>query len=126
MLDAARLQEEDAAYPARKVARGGKHKSPRPLTCVGFAAKGTLARQIIDVARTVRLYGEEIPVHAQVHTINDFSAHADRDELLARQRQVAAARTFLLYGEEEVLRRFAVLLTDAHVEMPAQEQVFSL
>jgi len=93
---------------------------------VGFAAKGTLARQIIDGAKTVRLFGEEIPVRAQVHTINGFSAHADRDELLAWQRQVGAARTFLVHGEEEVMRQFAALLTDTHVEMPAQGQVFSL
>jgi len=93
---------------------------------VGFAAKGTLARQIIDGAKTVRLFGEEIPVRAQVHTINGFSAHADRDELLAWHRRVGAARTFLVHGEAEVMRQFAAMLTDTHVEMPAQGQVFSL
>ncbi len=44
---------------------------------VGFAAKGTLARQIIDGAKSVWLFGEEIPVRARIHTINGFSAHAD-------------------------------------------------
>lgn len=50
---------------------------------VGFAAEGTLARRIIDGAKRVRLLGEDIAVKAKVHTINGFSAHADRDEQLA-------------------------------------------
>ena len=44
---------------------------------VGFAASGTVARQIIDGAEHVRLFGEEIPVRNAIHTINGFSAHAD-------------------------------------------------
>ena len=48
---------------------------------VGFAAVGTLARQIIDGARSVNLFGEDIPVRARIHTINGFSAHADQQEL---------------------------------------------
>jgi hypothetical protein len=39
---------------------------------------------------------------------------------------VGAARTFLVHGEAEVMRQFAAMLTDTHVEMPAQGQVFSL
>lgn len=93
---------------------------------VGFAAKGTLARQIIDGAKTVHLFGEEIPVKARIHTINGFSAHADRDELLAWQRRVGAHRTFLVHGEEEVMQQFAARLENTQVEMPAQGQVYTL
>lgn len=93
---------------------------------VGFAAKGTLARQIIDGAKTVQLFGEEIPVHALIHTINGFSAHADRDELLAWHHQVGAARTFLVHGEEEVMRKFGSLLENTQVEMPMLGQFFEL
>lgn len=93
---------------------------------VGFAAKGTLARQIIDGAKTVRLFGEEIPVRAHIHTINGFSAHADRDELLAWHRRVGAARTFLVHGEEEVMKQFGSLLQNSQVEMPALGQSYEL
>ena len=74
---------------------------------VGFAAEGTLARQIIDGAKTVHLFGEEIPVRARIHTINGFSAHADQAELLAWHAQTGAKRTFLVHGEEEAMRQFA-------------------
>lgn len=93
---------------------------------VGFAAQGTLARQIIDGARTVRLFGEEIPVRARIHTINGFSAHADRDELLAWHHRVGAPRTFLVHGEEGVMRQLAALLGDTRVEMPGRGQACEL
>lgn len=93
---------------------------------VGFAAKGTLARQIIDGAKTIRLFDEEIPVRARIHTINGFSAHADRDELLAWHQRVGAARTFLVHGEEEVMRQFGTLLENTQVEMPGIGQSFDL
>jgi metallo-beta-lactamase family protein len=93
---------------------------------VGFAAKGTLARAIIDGARTVRLFGEEIPVRARIHTINGFSAHADRDELLAWHQRVGAKRSFLVHGEEEVMRSFGGQLRGSAVEMPARGDAFEL
>ena len=93
---------------------------------VGFAAKGTLARQIIDGAKTVHLFGEELPVHARIHTINGFSAHADRDELLAWHHSVGAAQTFLVHGEEEVMQTFETLLRNTKVEMPKMGQSFDL
>ncbi|OYV75667.1 MAG: MBL fold metallo-hydrolase [Chromatiales bacterium 21-64-14] len=93
---------------------------------VGYAARGTLARRIVDGAKSVHLFGEEIPVRARVHTINGFSAHADRDELLAWHRRVAPARTFLVHGEEEVMRAFAERLQGTAIEMPAFGQSFKL
>jgi metallo-beta-lactamase family protein len=93
---------------------------------VGFAAQGTLARRIIDGEGMVSLFGEDVPVRARIHTINGFSAHADQGELLAWQRRVDAPRTFLVHGEEEVMRRFARELQDTVVEMPILGQEFLL
>lgn len=97
------------------------------IVFVGYAAKGTLARKIIDGAKEVRIYGEEIPVRAQIHTINGFSAHADQAELLAWHSQAGnPARTFLAHGEEETMGQFAKLLQNTQVEMPALNQEFEL
>ncbi len=93
---------------------------------VGFAARGTLARQIIDGASTVNLFGEQIPVRARLFTINGFSAHADQSELIAWQRQVGAPRTFLVHGEEEVMRQFALQLQGTMAVMPTLGQEFEL
>ena len=93
---------------------------------VGFAAKGTLARQIIDGARSVRLFGEEIDVNANIYTINGFSAHADRAELLSWQSKIQAKHTVLVHGEEEVMHRFASHLKNTQVVIPDKNQCFTL
>ena len=93
---------------------------------VGYAAVGTPARKVIDGAESLRLFGENIPVRAKVYTINGFSAHADRDELLAWHRLIAPPRTFLVHGDEDVMRKFSGLLPGDGIEMPESGQVFTL
>ena len=97
------------------------------IVFVGFAARGTLAREIIDGAQQVRLFGEEIPVRAQIYTINGFSAHADQAELVAWHRQIGGpSRTFLVHGEAEPMQRLATRLEGTQVETPALHQQFEL
>jgi metallo-beta-lactamase family protein len=93
---------------------------------VGFAAKGTLARQIIDRQNPVRILGDDIPVRARIHTINGFSAHADQAELLTWHEHTGAGRTFLTHGEEAAMQKFASRLGKTRVEMPALNQSFDL
>ena len=95
------------------------------VAIVGFAAQGTLARQIVDHAPTVRIFGEEIPVKAKVYTINGFSAHADQAELVAWQKHSAAGRTFLVHGEEGAMGTLAGLLA-GEVAMPRLGESFEL
>jgi metallo-beta-lactamase family protein len=97
------------------------------IVFVGFASAGTLARRIIDGAKSVDLFGEDIPVRAKIHTINGFSAHADQQELLAWRQSVSGVRTtFLVHGEAEAMAKFAALLPEGRVEMPNLHQTFSL
>lgn len=93
---------------------------------VGFAARGTLARQIIDGAKSVRLFGEEVDVNANIYTINGFSAHADRAELLAWQKKITPTHTVLVHGEEEVMQSFASHLENTEIHIPEKNQRFSL
>jgi metallo-beta-lactamase family protein len=72
------------------------------IVFVGYAAQGTLARLIIDGAKHVRLFDEDIQVRAQIHTINGFSAHAGQSELLAwLERCGKPRRVFLVHGDAE-------------------------
>jgi len=97
------------------------------IVFVGFAAKGTLARQIIDGAREVSIFGEEIPVHANICTINGFSAHADQRELLDwHRRSGAPGKTFLVHGEQGTMKSFAALLGGASVIMPNLNESFEI
>jgi metallo-beta-lactamase family protein len=101
-------------------------RSESSIVFVGFAAKGTLARQIIDGASQVKVFGEPVNVRARLHTINGFSAHADRAELLAWHAAAAPQRTFLVHGEEETMRRFAGALYNTPVQLPRLHQSFDL
>jgi len=93
---------------------------------VGFAAHGTLARRIVDGAKQVKIFGEEIPVRASIYTIGGFSAHGDQAELLNWQKVAKPKRTFLVHGEEEAMNIFAEKLSDTEVIMPELHQVFEL
>jgi metallo-beta-lactamase family protein len=106
-----------------------RHNLARPeagVIFVGYAAPGTLARQIIDGARHVTMFGETVQVRASVNTINGFSAHADQSELIAwRQGIQGIETTFLVHGEEPVMRTLAGKL-GAGVEIPALHQSYDL
>jgi metallo-beta-lactamase family protein len=102
----------------------GRDKSA--VVFVGYAAAGTLARRIIDGAKQVRIFGEDVPVRARIYTINGFSAHADQAELLAWQKQTSAKRTFLVHGEQDSMNQFATHLGDTRIETPIRNQSFDL
>ncbi len=93
---------------------------------VGYAAMGTPARRIIDGAASIHLFGEDIAVRARIYTINGFSAHADRDALLAWHHGVAAKRTFLTHGDAQVIQSFANGLPEASAEIPTLGDRFEL
>jgi metallo-beta-lactamase family protein len=106
------------------------HNLPRAgssVVFVGFAARGTPARRIIDGARSIMLFGEDVPVRAQIHTINGFSAHADQAELLSwHARAGGGERTILIHGENGAMNAFAALLPGVPVSMPAPGEKLTL
>ncbi len=93
---------------------------------VGYAAQGTLARQIIDGAKKVRIFREEIEVRAKVYTIGGFSAHGDQKVLLDWHSHTRPETTFLVHGEEKSMTTFGGLLKDTRVEMPTLHQEFDI
>lgn len=52
------------------------------LVFVGYQARGTLGRRLVDGADSVRMLGESFPVRMQVHTVGGLSAHADQSGLV--------------------------------------------
>ena len=102
-------------------------KKETSVVFVGYAANGTLARQIIDGQNPVRIYGKEIDVRAEIYTIGGFSAHADQQDLLAWHSKTGnPEKTFLVHGEEDTMATFAGLLSNTQVEMPKLHQVFDI
>lgn len=94
---------------------------------VGYAARGTLARRIIDGAKEVRIFGEEMPVHANIYTIGGFSAHADNRRLTEWQQHTGNPEiTFLVHGEPESMQALAGRLKSQQVEMPHLHESFDI
>ena len=84
------------------------------IVFVGYQAKGTLGRTLTDGAKKVTLFGEEIQVNAEIHSLEGFSGHADQDGLLTwissfRQQP---KQTFLVHGEDDSKKDFAKLVKD--------------
>jgi metallo-beta-lactamase family protein len=72
------------------------------LVFVGYQVEGTLGRKIVDGARKIKVYGEDIIVKAQVHTINGFSAHADQNGLIEWMSKFTKLdNIFLIHGERD-------------------------
>ena len=75
----------------------------------GDLKRNAVAR-LVDGAKTIRIFGEEIIVRASVHTIGGFSAHADKDDILTWLGGVGPAHIHLVHGENEAMNEFASFL----------------
>ena len=67
----------------------------------GYQAPGTRGRSLCEGARSVRIFGEEMPVRATILTTDALSAHADQQDLLRWLKgfQRPPAATYAVHGE---------------------------
>ncbi len=70
---------------------------------VGYQAPGTLGYNIVNGAKTVKIFGEEIAVNARVEYIEGYSGHADQEGLMNFIYSFIQKpkHIFLVHGEEE-------------------------
>jgi metallo-beta-lactamase family protein len=105
-------------------------RSECSLIIIGFQAKGTLGRHIIDGAKTVNLLGEKVAVRASVYTIGGFSAHADQQGLLEWLRLFSGKpEVFVVHGEENAALGFARLVDEQigfKTYVPAMGETFEI
>lgn len=90
---------------------------------VGYQAKGTLGRQILEGQSPVRIYNQMYQVRARIDQIYGFSAHADREQLWKwlKSFKETPKKIFLIHGEKDVIQNFAREIeakTDWPVEVP--------
>jgi metallo-beta-lactamase family protein len=100
---------------------------------VGYQAENTLGRKLLDGRSPVSIFGEDYQVKAQIKRAEGYSAHADRDELLAWSASVRAQgklrHVFLVHGEDESIQSLSEELKArgiSAVDMPERGQVFKL
>jgi len=106
---------------ASGMATGGRilhhlaHRLPDPkstVLLVGFQALGTRGRALQDGAKTLKLFGEDVPVQAHVETIHGLSAHADQNEMLRWLGGFIRAprTTYLVHGEPQSAKALGDLI----------------
>ena len=98
---------------------------------VGYQAPGTLGRKIIEGAKKVKIFGEEIAVNARIEYIEGYSGHADQEWLLnfVYSFFTKPKHIFLVHGEEEgqeVLRDKIIENTNIPVTIPNYGEEYTL
>ena len=81
---------------------------------VGYQAAGTLGRILVDGVDTVKLFGEEIMVQADIRVLPGISGHADRDGLMRwlKAYEPGLKKVFVNHGEDSVCQTFADRIRD--------------
>lgn len=90
---------------------------------VGYQAPGTLGRKIVDGAKQVKIFGEDIAVNARIEYIEGYSGHADQEWLLNFVYSFIdkPKHIFLVHGEPEgqvVLKDKIEKTTEISVTIP--------
>lgn len=84
--------------------RNGASDPRNTILIVGFMAQHTLGRRILERAPMIKVFGDELPLRAQVEVLNGYSAHADRRDLrewiqTVRGEGPGPSDVFLVHGE---------------------------
>ncbi len=126
---------------ANGMATGGRivhhlmHRLPderNSVVFVGFQAAGTRGRYLVEGARTIRIYGLDYPVRAEIKSIQGFSAHGDANEILRwlQPFKAAPSKTFLVHGEPRAIVAMKEHILEKHpgwqVAIPQYREIFEL
>jgi metallo-beta-lactamase family protein len=110
-----------------------KHNLWRPeahVVIVGFQARNTLGRRLLDGEKRVRIFGEEIVVKAHIHDVTGLSAHADQGQLLAWASHFKPPQlTILTHGEMGAAMTLEKLLEEKlhfRVVIAEKNEIFDL
>ena len=98
---------------------------------VGYQAVGTLGRKIVDGAKNVKIFGEEITVNADVRYIEGFSGHADKNGLLnfIETFSVKPKQVYLVHGDEDAQYELAEEIGNRFgipVEIPMRGDIYDV
>jgi len=111
----------------------GAADSRNTVLIVGFQAEHTLGRRIVERRPTLTIFGDEVPLRAQVEVINGYSAHADRVELgswidRVREGSPRLSNVWLVHGEppaqEELATALRVKGLDVGCPLPQERHEF--
>jgi metallo-beta-lactamase family protein len=99
------------------------------ILIVGFMAQHTLGRRLQERRPRVKIWGVERDLRARVEVLSSFSAHADRNDLMAFAEACGVVRRlFLVHGEPDSQRALGEALRERNVpvEIPVRGQTVEL
>jgi metallo-beta-lactamase family protein len=105
--------------------RNGIEDARNAVLIVGYQAANTLGRRLADGAALVRIFGETFERKAEVVVMHEFSAHADRVELLewVNRLKQKPPRAYAVHGEEAQSLAFAAYLREAGIPQAEAPQM---
>lgn len=94
-----------------------RHNLWRPgasIVFVGYQGVGTPGRKIVEKAKSLNLFGEDVTIAARIYTIGGFSAHAGQSQLMEWVGHAAKPHTqiVLVHGEEKAQTTLAALIKE--------------
>jgi metallo-beta-lactamase family protein len=98
-------------------------ESRNTVLVVGYMAKDTLGKKIVDKQKIVKIYGLEYELNAEVVVINALSGHADKNDLVEYVKECAPKKgVFLVHGDEDQTRSLYETLNSSGISclMPAK------
>ena len=105
--------------------------SRNTILFVGYQAPGTLGRKIIDGAKKIKIFGEEIAVNARIEYIEGYSGHADQEWLLnfIYSFMKKPSQIILVHGEKDsqnVLKEKIEETTKIPVIIPTLGEIYNV
>lgn len=84
-------------------------KKETSVIFVGYQAEGTLGKRIVSGEKSLDILDEMVDVKAEIHHLDGFSSHADRDELTwwLKGLKDKPKKVFIVHGEKEESESFA-------------------
>ncbi len=107
-------------------------KPESTIVFAGYQAEGTLGRMLLDGAETVRMFGDEIAVKAEIARMAAMSSHADQDglmEWISAYDIKKPDKVFLVHGDDDAMKTLAELINEKlgySVDCPYSGSVFNL
>ena len=94
------------------------------IVFVGYQAVGTLGRHLLEGADSVKLFGEDVAVKAQIVNFAGLSSHADRDHLLSgieKFKEPKPQHVFVVHGDREVVPLFVKAVAELGFDVHAPQ-----
>jgi metallo-beta-lactamase family protein len=134
------LEQPSIIISASGMATGGRvvhhleNMLPNPnnsILLVGYQAAGTRGQYLLSGAKTIKMYGKFVEVNAEIVQIEEFSVHADSEELLKwfKSANSTPESVYVVHGESSSAESFANLIQSKlhwNAQVPKLDQVYDL